>query len=80
MTLIDDWKDILQKAWSVKCNIAATLLGAAEVVVSMVQPAGIPSGLFAGLAAVVSILANVARVTAQAELQKDLQNGPATTK
>lgn len=79
MTLVDDWKDILKKAWSVKCNIAATFLGAAEVVVSMIQPAGVPSGLFAGLAAFVSIMANVARVTAQVELQKSAQDGPATT-
>lgn len=68
MNLIDNWGAILAKAWSVKFNIAATLFGAAEVVVALVQPAGIPNGVFAGIAAVISIAANVARVMAQKEL------------
>jgi hypothetical protein len=68
MQLIDDWQAILTKAWSVKFNIAATLFGAAEVVVALVQPASIPNGVFAGIAASISILSNVARVMAQKEL------------
>jgi hypothetical protein len=71
MKLIDDWGQILKKAWSVKFNIAATLFGAAEVVVALVQPAGIPNGVFAGIAAVISIAANVARVMAQKEFIND---------
>lgn len=68
MTLVEDWKAIITKAWSVKFNIAATLFGAAEVVVALVQPAAIPNGIFAGIAALVSILSNVSRVMAQKEL------------
>lgn len=68
MTLIEDWKAVLQKAWVVKFNIAATLFGAAEVVVALVQPAGVPNGVFAGIAATISIAANVARIMAQKEL------------
>lgn len=68
MKLVDDWRAILKKAWSVKFNIAATLFGAAEVVVALVQPASIPHGVFAGIAAAVSILSNVSRVMAQKEL------------
>jgi hypothetical protein len=68
MTLIEDWKAVLTKAWSVKFNIAATLFGAGEVVVALVQPASIPNGIFAGIAAVISILSNVSRVLAQKEL------------
>ena len=68
MRLIEDWQAVLQKAWVVKFNIAATLFGAAEVVVALVQPAGMPNGIFAGIAALISILANVARVMAQQEL------------
>lgn len=68
MTLIEDWQAVLRKAWVVKFNIAATLFGAAEVVVALVQPAAIPNGVFAGIAATISILANVARVMAQQEL------------
>jgi hypothetical protein len=68
MTLVDDWKLILAKAWSVKFNIAATLFGAAEVVVALVQPASIPNGVFAGIAATISVFANVARIMAQQEI------------
>lgn len=71
MELVEDWKAILSKAWSVKFNIAATLFGAAEVVVALVQPASIPHGVFAAIAAVISIGANVSRVMAQ----KELSNG-----
>jgi hypothetical protein len=70
--LVDDWKAVLAKAWSVKFNIAATLFGAGEVVVALVQPASIPNGIFAGIAAVISILSNVSRVLAQ----KELSDGP----
>lgn len=65
---VDNWQEILKKAWSVKFNIAATLFGAAEVVVAMVEPAGIPHGVFAGIAAAISIGANVSRIMAQKEI------------
>lgn len=71
MKLVENWRAVLDKAWSVKFNIAATAFGAAEVVVALVQPAGIPGGVFAGIAAVVSIAANVSRIMAQ----KELSNG-----
>jgi hypothetical protein len=73
MTLLEDWDEILKKAWSVKFNIAATIFGAAEVVVALVQPASIPNGVFAGIAAFISIAANVARVMAQKEFANDAQ-------
>ena len=68
IALVNDWKLILAKAWSVKFNIAATLFGAAEVVVALVKPDGIPNGVFAGIAACISIAANVSRVMAQKEV------------
>lgn len=68
MMLVDDWRLILAKAWSVKFNIAATLFGALEVVVALVQPASIPNGIFAGIAATISVFANVARIMAQQEI------------
>jgi hypothetical protein len=73
MKLIDDWQAILTKAWSVKFNIAATLFGAGEVIVALVQPASIPNGVFAGIAALISICANVARVMAQKEMSDGSQ-------
>lgn len=68
LQLVDDWRAILTKAWSVKFNIASTLFGAAEVAVALVQPVGIPNGVFAGIAALISICSNVARLLAQKEL------------
>ena len=67
-TLLKNWPAILQKAWSVKFNIAAAFFGAAEVVVALVQPDGIADGVFAGIAAIISIGASVARIMAQKEL------------
>jgi hypothetical protein len=67
MKLLDNWDQILKKAWSVKFNIAATLFGAAEVIVGLIDPA-MPRGVFAGIAAAISIGSNVARVLAQKEL------------
>jgi hypothetical protein len=68
MTLIENWDEVLKKAWSVKFNIAAAVFGGLEVAVQLVQPAGIPNGAFAGIAAAVSIAATVARVMAQKEI------------
>ena len=70
MTLVENWDQVLKKAWSVKFNVAATLFGAAEVVVALVQPASIPSGVFAGIAAFISICSNVSRLMAQKELTR----------
>lgn len=68
MTPVENWRVILKKAWSVKFNVAATLFGAVEVVVALVQPASVPNGVFAGIAAAISIAANVARIMAQKEM------------
>ena len=68
ITLVDDWQAILHRAWSLKFNAAAGVLGAAEVWVALVQPDGIPNGTFAGIGAVVSMLAFGARLMAQREL------------
>lgn len=68
MTLVENWDEVLKKAWSVKFNIAATIFGALEVVVALIQPDSIPNGIFAGIAAAVSMGANVARIMAQREL------------
>ncbi|MCE3605813.1 hypothetical protein LXA47_19710 [Massilia sp. P8910] len=68
MRLIDDWRLVLRRAWSVKFNIAATAFGAAEVAVAIWKPDGMPNGMFAGAAAAVSIFANVSRLMAQKEL------------
>jgi hypothetical protein len=68
MQLVEDWKTILQKAWSVKFSVASALLGGLEVAVQLVEPAAVPKGVFAGFAALVSMLAVGARVMAQQEM------------
>lgn len=67
MQLLDDWDQILKKAWSVKFSIAAVLFGAAETIVSLVQPVGIPTGVFASIGMLASVGAIVARALAQKE-------------
>lgn len=75
MNLIPDWYEILRKAWSVKFNMLAAVLAAAEVAMPILQ-AGfeplqvIPPGTLATLAGLVSGGAIVARVLAQQELTK----------
>lgn len=69
LILLEDWRTVLHKAWSLKFTAAACVLGAAEVYTAIAQPAGVPNGVFAGIAALVSVLAFVARLLAQEELR-----------
>jgi len=66
--LIEDWRAVLTKAWSMKFSILAAILGGLEVGVAYVKPASIPSGIFAGFATCVSLFAGGARLLAQQEL------------
>ena len=68
LELIEDWRAVLTRAWSMKFSILAAILGGLEVGVQLVQPAGIPNGVFAGIASVVSMSAAIARLVAQREL------------
>lgn len=68
MQLIDDWKLIISKAWSIKFTALSIMFSALEVVVQLIEPDGIPNGLFAGIAAAVSVIAGVSRVLAQTEI------------
>lgn len=68
MTVVDDWRAVLRKAWSIKFNAAAALFGAAEVAVAIWKPDGMPNGVFAGCAATITIFANIARLMARKEL------------
>lgn len=68
LQLVEDWRTILKKAWSVKFNVAAALFGGAELAVALYQPEGVPRGAFAGIAFMVSICAAGARVMAQKEM------------
>lgn len=70
MKLIDDWKTIIKKAWSVRLLVLAGLLSGAEVVCQIIEPtigATMPKGVFASLSGLVTAAALVARVLAQNE-------------
>lgn len=72
MKLLDNWRDVLRKAWSIKFMILAALMSGAEVVMGILQPSNtLPPGVFAALAGVVTSLALVARLMAQNEADHD---------
>jgi hypothetical protein len=68
MNLVENWQAILTKAWSIKFTALSIMASAAEVVVQLIQPAGIPNGMFASIAGAVSLLAGVSRLLAQQEI------------
>lgn len=75
MKLIDNWREVLRKAWSVRFIVGAALLSGLEVALPIIQDQlteanVIPRGSMALLAALVSAAALVARVKAQPEIKK----------
>lgn len=64
MKLLDDWRAVLKKAWSVRLIILAGVLSGIEVILPMFQDS-IPRGLFASLSGMVTAMALFARVIAQ---------------
>ncbi len=67
MTLIEDWRLVLNKASSVKLSLLASGLGIAEAVMPYFSDL-FPPHLFGALAALVSLAAVGARLVAQKEL------------
>lgn len=68
--LIDDWKSIALKAWSMRWMYGATVLGAVEVVLPLFQDK-FPRGVFAVLSVFALLLGILSRVIQQ----KSLRNG-----
>jgi hypothetical protein len=64
MKLIEDWRTVLRRAWSIRLVLLAALLGGIEVVLPLFSDAA-PRHVFALLSIVVSLGAAVARVMAQ---------------
>lgn len=64
MQLIEDWKDVLLRAWSVKWIVGAVILSGIEVVLPFFTDV-IPTGIFAALSGVVASTALLARILAQ---------------
>lgn len=66
MSVIENWRAVLTRAWSVRLIILAGLLSGAEIAVQLGGNwADLPPGLFSALAGLVSAAALVARLLAQ---------------
>ncbi|MCG9025458.1 DUF7940 domain-containing protein [Laribacter hongkongensis] len=71
--LLDDWRRVLRRAWSIRFSLLAAAFTAAEVVVPMfgdVLLDVMPRGAFVLLAFAASIGATVARIVAQPEMHQ----------
>ena len=71
--LLDDWRRVLRRAWSIRFSLLAAAFTAAEVVVPLfgdVLLNVMPRGAFVLLAFVASIGATVARIVAQPEMHQ----------
>ena len=68
MSLVDNWRDVLRKAWSVRLIVLAFVLSAAEVMLPFFDDA-FPKGIFAALSGLTVAGAFVARLIAQKEFQ-----------
>lgn len=73
MHLVDDWRRLLRRAWSVRLIGLSIVLSAAEVGVQAAIALGakvpIPAGSFAVLAGLVSAAAGLARFVAQPKMR-----------
>ena len=67
--LLDDWRRVLRRAWSIRFSLLAAAFTAAEVVVPLFGDV-LPRGTFVLLAFVASIGATVARIVAQPEMHQ----------
>lgn len=69
MNLIDNWKAVATKAWSMRLVLLSAILSGAEVALPLFDDA-FRRGTFALLAVIVSVAAAIARVVAQPELHQ----------
>ncbi len=67
--LLDNWRCVLRRAWSIRFSLLAAAFTAAEVVVPIFSDV-LPRGLFVLLAFAASIGATVARIVAQPEMHR----------
>jgi len=71
--LLDDWRRVLRRAWSIRFSLLAAAFTAAEVVVPLLGDVLLdvmPRGAFVLLAFAASIGATVARIVAQPEMHR----------
>lgn len=71
--LLDDWRRVLRRAWSIRFSLLTAVFTAAEVVLPLfgdVLLDVLPRGAFVLLAFAASIGASVARIVAQPEMHR----------
>lgn len=69
LCLLDDWRRVLRRAWSVRFSLLAATFTAAEVVVPLFGDV-LPRGAFVLLAFAASLGATFARIVAQPEMHQ----------
>ena len=69
LCLLDDWRKIVRRAWSIRFSLLAAAFTAAEVVVPIFGDV-LPCGAFVLLAFAASIGATIARIVAQPEMRQ----------
>lgn len=67
MKLVDDWDQVLKKAWSVRYMAVAALFSGIEVALPYLVD-DFPHGVFAALSAIFTGAAFIARIVAQKEM------------
>ena len=72
MKLIENWKQVIKKAWSIRLILLATVLSGIEAMMPAFE-ASFPKGVFAAASGVVTAIALLARVL----VQKDTEDGSA---
>ena len=70
MTMIDNWRTVAKKAWSMRLIFACAALSGMEAALPMLSGL-MPVGVISGLSCVTAIAAGVARVIVQEELHND---------
>lgn len=71
LRLVDNWKTIVRRAWSVHLVIIAAALSGAEVGLAFFGPGAVPAGIFAAGSGLVTAAAFVARLFAQQSISGD---------
>lgn len=69
LSLLEDWKRVLRRAWSIRLSLIAAFFTAAEVVMPLFIDV-LPRNMFLVLAFITSIGAAIARLIAQPEMRK----------
>ena len=69
LCLLENWRQVLRRAWSIRFSVLAAAFTAAEGVVPLLGDI-LPRGVFVLLAFAASIGATVARIVAQPEMHR----------